>query len=141
MRYKPQFLLCLLLLSLVFTGCEKNDNDQTSVHGTWQAQKIVLQGITSEEPVVRLIYFEDIDPSTPWAEEILFEEDYEFTFTSTFNGSILTGQGTWTQTNDIITCFQNGVPQLEYHVEGSTIILSGLTSTHEYDIHFVKKTQ
>lgn len=87
------------------------------------------------------MYFEDIDSVTSWEEEILFEEDYEFTFISTFNGSTQVGQGTWTQTNNIITCFQNGVPQLEYYLEGSTIILSGLTATHKYELHFVKKTQ
>jgi uncharacterized lipoprotein NlpE involved in copper resistance len=128
MRRIYQLSSLLLLATFFLTGCE--DEDTTSLAGTWQAFKIVLSGVSDSESEHPL-------PET-WVEVLSLNPDGTFSSHSTQKGRTEAETGRWSYTPSNLILTQRGQDQIEYRMEGHTLVLSGNIPEAEFSLYWKK---
>ena len=108
------FAPLMLSLMLLFTACE--DNDSTSLTGSWRAATLALTDSSGKERKASL--------PAEWNGVLVIHADGTFTFASTKDGHAESGKGQWSQTDDHLTFSYNGDGQMEYTIDGDRLVLS-----------------
>jgi len=107
--------MLLLIFVLLNAGCE--DEDSTSLEGTWQAFKLVYYDMSGDES--------EHDLPEDWEEVLSLNPDGTFLSDSTQKGRTYTAKGSWSRTSDDLLFVQRGEGQMVYEIDGNTLVLSG----------------
>ncbi len=92
---KISLLLVMFMAALAFTACDKEDDDNFSIVGTWEQEKMEMTiAATGMDEWVET----DTTPTT-----IVFNEGGTGTATYLEEGQTVTDNFTWTLSNDVLT--------------------------------------
>jgi len=107
--------LALLPLVMFLTGCE--DENVTSLEGTWCATTLILVDNSAHKLETSL-------PET-WTEILSLHPDGTFSYDTTQDGRTESGAGRWSRTEDQLTFSSNGEGHICYGIEGNHLVLTG----------------
>ena len=102
-----KYLKFILLSLLVFNACEDEKADDSNpvnpLVGTWSLVSVALTVYTV--PAQTVTYIAD---GTATYETMIFNENGSFSYQGAIDGDMVSGSGTWSSTDEILTYIEDG---------------------------------
>ena len=135
-----KYLKILLFSLMVFMGCEDDkvsDSDPVNPFvGTWSLSSVAATIYTTPAQTVTFI----ADGETTY-ETLIFTESGTFSYQGAIDGDMVSGSGTWSSTDDILTYVENGQTTLWTYEMPNNDEWSCYVETPENDTSYGTRTE